>query len=162
LTINGIHRAGCQRKFQLVSLKSLKTSLYWKLKIWLTMPEIRSLPAPTQIVEESIIGPTLGQEALNQRFVIYGEAGLLFVVINIMVALYMLKVVLVAIAALVFKSFLSLGHLAQLGGSIDLPVSQVNLCWRSYSIDANVLNFSERIKEWASHGVGCLMRLVAG
>ena len=67
-----------------------------------------SLPAPTQIVEESIIGPTLGKEALNQGLISM-VAGLSIVVL-FMIAYYA-KGGFIAIAALVFNIFFILGIL---------------------------------------------------
>jgi SecD/SecF fusion protein len=117
-----------------------------------------SLPAPTQIVEESIIGPTLGQEALNQGLISM-VAGLLIVVL-FMVAYYA-KGGFVAIAALVFNIFFILGILAQLGAALTLPGIAGIVLTIGMSIDANVLIF-ERIKEELRNGVGLLSAISGG
>jgi SecD/SecF fusion protein len=117
-----------------------------------------SLPAPTQIVEESIIGPTLGQEALNQGLISM-IAGLLIVVL-FMVAYYA-KGGFVAIAALIFNIFFILGILAQLGAALTLPGIAGIVLTIGMSIDANVLIF-ERIKEELRNGVGLLNAISAG
>ncbi len=117
-----------------------------------------SLPAPTQIVEESIIGPTLGKEALNQGLISM-VAGLLIVVL-FMVAYYA-KGGFVAIAALVFNIFFILGILAQLGAALTLPGIAGIVLTIGMSIDANVLIF-ERIKEELRNGVGLLSAISAG
>src|SRR5690606_16604291 len=101
-----------------------------------------SLPAPTQIVEESIIGPTLGKEAQNQG--VFSMVAGLALVILFMVAYYA-KGGLVAIAALVFNIFFILGILAQLGTALTLPGIAGIVLTIGMSIDANVLIF-ERIK----------------
>ncbi|MDN3204292.1 protein translocase subunit SecDF [Algoriphagus sediminis] len=117
-----------------------------------------SLPAPTQIVEESIIGPTLGKEALNQGLISM-VAGLVIVVL-FMVAYYA-KGGLVAISALVFNIFFILGILAQLSAALTLPGIAGIVLTIGMSIDANVLIF-ERIKEELRNGVGLLQAISAG
>lgn len=117
-----------------------------------------SLPAPTQIVEESIIGPTLGKEAQSQG-VFSMIAGLALVVL-FMVAYYA-KGGLVAIAALVFNIFFILGILAQLGTALTLPGIAGIVLTIGMSIDANVLIF-ERIKEELRNGVNLMSAISAG
>jgi SecD/SecF fusion protein len=117
-----------------------------------------SLPAPTQIVEESIIGPTLGKEAQRQG-AFSMIAGLVLVVL-FMVAYYA-KGGLVAIAALVFNIFFILGILAQLGTALTLPGIAGIVLTIGMSIDANVLIF-ERIKEELRNGVGLMAAINAG
>ncbi len=117
-----------------------------------------SLPAPTQIVEESIIGPTLGKEAQNQG-IISMIAGLALVVL-FMVAYYA-KGGLVAVAALVFNIFFILGILAQLGTALTLPGIAGIVLTMGMSIDANVLIF-ERIKDELKNGVNLLAAINTG
>jgi SecD/SecF fusion protein len=117
-----------------------------------------SLPAPTQIVEESIIGPTLGKEAQNQG-IISMIAGLALVVL-FMVAYYA-KGGLVAVAALVFNIFFILGILAQLGTALTLPGIAGIVLTMGMSIDANVLIF-ERIKDELKNGVSLLAAINTG
>lgn len=117
-----------------------------------------SLPAPTQIVEESIIGPTLGKEALNQGLISM-VAGLSIVVLFMLA--YYSKGGLVAIAALVFNIFFILGILAQLQSSLTLPGIAGIVLTIGMSIDANVLIF-ERIKEELRNGVGLIAAINAG
>ena len=117
-----------------------------------------SLPAPTKIVEEAIIGPTLGKEAQKQG-VFSMVAGLVLVVL-FMVAYYS-KGGLVAIAALVFNIFFILGILAQLGAALTLPGIAGIVLTIGMSIDANVLIF-ERIKEELANGSGLLAAISQG
>lgn len=117
-----------------------------------------SLPAPTQIVEESIIGPTLGKEAQSQG-IISMIAGLVLVVL--FMAAYYSKGGLVAIAALIFNIFFILGILAQLGTALTLPGIAGIVLTIGMSIDANVLIF-ERIKEELRNGVGLLSSIEVG
>ena len=117
-----------------------------------------SLPAPTQIVEESIIGPTLGKEAQSQG-IISMIAGLALVVL-FMVAYYA-KGGLVAVAALVFNIFFILGILAQLSTALTLPGIAGIVLTMGMSIDANVLIF-ERIKDELRNGVNLLSAINIG
>ena len=116
-----------------------------------------SLPAPTKIVEEAIIGPTLGK-AQNQG-IISMVAGLVLVVM-FMIAYYA-KGGFVAIAALVFNIFFILGILAQLGAALTLPGIAGIVLTIGMSIDANVLIF-ERIKEELRNGAGLIAAINEG
>jgi SecD/SecF fusion protein len=117
-----------------------------------------SLPAPTQIVEESIIGPTLGKEAQAQG--IFSMIGGLALVVMFMVAYYA-KGGLVAVIALVFNIFFILGILAQLGTALTLPGIAGIVLTMGMSIDANVLIF-ERIREELKNGISLLEAINIG
>ncbi|MEQ8241834.1 protein translocase subunit SecDF [Fulvivirga sp.] len=108
-----------------------------------------SLPAPTRIVEEAIVGPTLGQLAQSQGIVSI-LAGLGMVVL-FMIAYYA-KGGLVANIALVFNIFFILGILAQFNAALTLPGIAGIVLTIGMSIDANVLIF-ERIREEMKNGV---------
>ncbi|HLK98563.1 MAG TPA: protein translocase subunit SecDF, partial [Hymenobacter sp.] len=107
------------------------------------------LPAPTRIVEEAVVGPSLGQEAISQG--LYSSlAGLL--IIMAFMALYYGRAGLVADAALLFNGFLILGVLAQFAFALTLPgIAGLILVFAS-SVDANVLIF-ERVREELDHGL---------
>ncbi|MBL7866322.1 MAG: protein translocase subunit SecD, partial [Cyclobacteriaceae bacterium] len=109
-----------------------------------------SLPAPTRIVEEAIVGPTLGQVAAKQGLISV-ICGLGLVVI-FMVAYYA-KGGLVANLALLFNIFFILGILAQpaLGTALTLPGIAGIVLTMGMAVDANVLIY-ERIKEEMAHG----------
>nr|MBI1232732.1 protein translocase subunit SecDF [Cytophagales bacterium] len=117
-----------------------------------------ALPAPTRIVEEAIVGPTLGKEATNQGITSM-IAGLMLVVL-FMVAYYA-KGGFVAIAALLFNIFFILGILAQLGTALTLPGIAGIVLTIGMSIDANVLIF-ERIKEELRNGAGLMQAISSG
>jgi SecD/SecF fusion protein len=117
-----------------------------------------SLPAPTRIVEEAIIGPTLGKEARAQG-IISIVAGLGMVLI-FMVAYYS-KGGLIANIALVFNIFFILGILAQLNAALTLPGIAGIVLTIGMSIDANVLIF-ERIREEMRAGSPLLKAISSG
>ncbi len=111
-----------------------------------------SLPAPVKIVEEAIIGPTLGQKAQLQ-----GISSMLIglgLVVLFMI-LYYAKGGIVANVALLFNILFILGVLAQLNASLTLPGIAGIVLTIGMSIDANVLIF-ERIREELH--VGTLMK----
>ena len=117
-----------------------------------------SLPAPTRIVEEAIIGPTLGKEARAQG-IISIVAGLGMVLI-FMVAYYA-KGGFIANIALVFNIFFILGILAQLNAALTLPGIAGIVLTIGMSIDANVLIF-ERIREEMRAGSPLLKAISSG
>ncbi len=107
------------------------------------------LPAPTRIVEEAVVGPSLGKEAINQG--LYSSlAGL--IIIMIFMAAYYGRAGIVADVALLFNMFLIMGVLAQFGTALTLPGIAGLILVIGSSVDANVLIF-ERIREELSHGL---------
>ncbi|MBT34004.1 MAG: protein translocase subunit SecDF [Thalassobius sp.] len=101
------------------------------------------LPASPRIVEEVVVGPSLGIEAQNEG-IISVVAGLALVVI-FMIAYYA-KGGLVANVALILNIFFIFGILAQLNAALTLPGIAGIVLTIGMSIDANVLIF-ERIRE---------------
>lgn len=107
-----------------------------------------SLPAPTRIVEEAIVGPSLGKVAQNEGLISMA-AGLIIVVI-FMVAYYS-KGGWVANIALLFNIFFILGILAQFNAALTLPGIAGIVLTMGMAVDANVLIY-ERIKEEMRQG----------
>ncbi len=116
------------------------------------------LPAPTRIVSEAIIGPTLGQQAQSQGItsIIVGLA-----IVVIFMIFYYAKGGLVANAALVFNIFFIFGILAQFKTALTLPGIAGIVLTIGMSIDANVLIF-ERIREEIKNGVSLLKAISNG
>ena len=107
-----------------------------------------SLPAPTRIVEEAIVGPSLGKVAQSQGFI--SMACGLGIVVLFMVAYYA-KAGWVANIALLFNIFFILGILAQFNASLTLPGIAGIVLTMGMAVDANVLVF-ERIREELKNG----------
>lgn len=107
-----------------------------------------SLPAPTRIVEEAVVGPTLGKVAQSQGLISLG-CGLALVVL-FMVAYYS-KGGWVANVSLLFNIFFILGILAQLNAALTLPGIAGIVLTMGMAVDANVLIY-ERIKEEMRNG----------
>ena len=117
-----------------------------------------TLPAPTRIVEEGVIGPTLGKEAQSQGIKSM-VAGLLIVVVFMM--FYYAKGGVVANVALLFNIFFIMGILANLGASLTLPGIAGIVLTIGMSIDANVLIF-ERIREELRADIPLLQAISSG
>ncbi|WP_286743917.1 MULTISPECIES: protein translocase subunit SecDF [Roseivirga] len=117
-----------------------------------------SLPAPTRIVEEAVVGPTLGKEAQRQG-VTSIVAGLLIVIVFMI--FYYAKGGIVANVALLFNIFFILGILANIGSALTLPGIAGIVLTIGMSIDANVLIF-ERIREELRNGIPLLQAISSG
>ncbi len=102
-----------------------------------------ALPAPVDIVEERTVGPSLGQDSIEQGEVA-GVVGLLLVVV-IMIGYYRMAGVM-AVAALAVYVILVLGGLAGIGAALSVPGIAGLILSVGMAVDANVLIF-ERIRE---------------
>ncbi|MCC7231667.1 MAG: protein translocase subunit SecDF [Bacteroidia bacterium] len=120
--------------------------------------KVGKLPAPARIVEDTVVGPTLGQEAIS--------AGLLsFVIALIVVFLFMFSYYnnagLVADIALFANMFFIMGILASLGAVLTLPGIAGIVLTIGMSVDANILIF-ERVREELSAGKGIRLAISDG
>src|SRR5687768_13135871 len=97
-----------------------------------------SLPAPTKIVEEAIIGPTLGEVARGQGMFSV-VCGLVLVVV-FMVAYYG-KGGAVANFSLIINIFFVMGILAQLDAALTLPGIAGIVLTMGMAVDANITTF---------------------
>lgn len=107
-----------------------------------------SLPAPIVIVEETVVGPTLGAESIQNGLIsiIVG-----FLVIIVFVVATYNRAGWVADAAVVLNLFFLLGVLASLNASLTLPGIAGILLSLAIAVDANVL-INERVKEDLNEG----------
>lgn len=101
------------------------------------------LPAPTSIVEEAVVGSTLGSEAVNSG-VISSVVGLIIVLVFMLA--YYNRAGLVADLALLINLFFLMGIMASLKATLTLPGIAGIVLTIGMAVDANVLIF-ERIKE---------------
>lgn len=106
------------------------------------------LPAPARIVEENIVGPTLGQEAIKSGLISFGLA---LVVILLFMAAYYSKSGLVANVALIANMFFIMGILTSLGAVLTLPGIAGIVLTIGLAVDANILIF-ERVREELAMG----------
>ncbi len=101
------------------------------------------LPAKAHIVEESVVGPTLGQEAIDSGLMSFGIA---LLVILLFMAAYYSKSGLVANVALIANMFFIMGILTSLGAVLTLPGIAGIVLTIGLAVDANILIF-ERVRE---------------
>jgi len=108
------------------------------------------VPAPARIIQDTVVGPSLGQESIN--------AGLLsFVIAFVLVLLYMglfyKSAGWVADFALLTNVFLLMGFLVSFGAVLTLPGIAGIVLTMGMAVDANVIIY-ERIKEELRGGKG--------
>jgi SecD/SecF fusion protein len=101
------------------------------------------LPAPAKIVSDYIVGPSLGQQAIDSGLASFIIA---FVVILAFMALYYSKAGWVANFALVINLFFIIGVLAGFNLVLTLPGIAGIVLTIGLSVDANILIF-ERVRE---------------
>jgi SecD/SecF fusion protein len=117
------------------------------------------LPAPARIIQEEIVGPSLGQEAIDS-----GLRSFIFsfiVVLLFMVFYYSHRGGLIADFALVANLFFIFGVLASFQATLTLPGIAGLVLTMGMSVDANVLIF-ERIREELKAGKGMSLAISDG
>ena len=116
------------------------------------------LPAPAKIVGEYVVGPSLGETAINNGLLSFVLA---FVVILVFMALYYNKAGWVANLALVINLFFIMGILVSLGAVLTLPGIAGIILVIGLSVDANILIF-ERVREELLLGKGTALSIKEG
>ena len=116
------------------------------------------LPAPARILEENVVGPSLGQEAIN--------SGLWSLIIAfILVLIYMMffynKAGIASDLALIVNIFFMFGVLASFGTVLTLPGLAGIVLTLGMAVDSNVIIF-ERIKEEIRAGKGLRTAIADG
>ena len=102
-----------------------------------------ALPAPVKIIEERIVGPSLGADSV--------KAGTYYVLLGLALVLVFLLIYyklsgIIADFALIWNILLVLAVLASLGATLTLPGIAALILTVGMSVDANVIIF-ERIRE---------------
>ena len=109
------------------------------------------LPAPARIIQDTVVGPSLGAESINASLIS-------FVIAFILVLIYMIFFYngagVVASIALICNVFFLFGVLASFGAVLTLPGIAGIVLTLGMAVDANVIIY-ERIKEelWAGKGL---------
>jgi len=116
------------------------------------------LPAQAIIIEEAIVGPSLGKESINASLISFIVA---FVVVLLYMILYYKGAGLAASAALVVNLFFLFGVLASLGAVLTLPGIAGIVLTMGMAVDANVIIY-ERIREELRNGKGLKMAIKDG
>jgi SecD/SecF fusion protein len=116
------------------------------------------LPAPSRIMEEAVVGPSLGREAVNAGLWSFVLA---FGLVLIYMAFFYNKSGLVADLALFTNIFFLFGVLASLGAVLTLPGIAGIVLTLGMAVDANVIIY-ERIKEEIRAGKGIRLAIDDG
>jgi SecD/SecF fusion protein len=119
---------------------------------------IGKLPAPARIVQETVVGPTLGQEAINNGLLSFIVA---LIVVLIYMAFYYNRAGIVADIALLVNVFFIMGVLTSLGAILTLPGIAGIVLTIALSVDANILIF-ERVREELREGKGIALAVSEG
>lgn len=117
------------------------------------------MPAPARIVQEDIVGPSLGQESINQGM-------MSFIVALILLMLYMCGTYglipgMVANSALIVNFFFTLGILTSFQAALTMSGIAGMVLSLGMAVDANVLIY-ERTKEELKAGKGVKAALADG
>jgi SecD/SecF fusion protein len=116
------------------------------------------LPAPARIIEEAIVGPSLGEEAINA-----GMSSFIFALLLVLAYMifYYSGAGIVSNIALVANIFFIFGVLSSLGAVLTLPGIAGIILTIGMSVDANVLIY-ERIREELRNGKGLSLAISDG
>ncbi len=117
------------------------------------------MPAPARIVQEDIVGPSLGQESINQGIVSFVVA--LIVLMIYMCAMYGFIPGMVANGALFVNFFFTLGILSSFQAALTMSGIAGMVLSLGMAVDANVLIY-ERTKEELKAGKGPKQALAEG
>ena len=108
------------------------------------------MPAPTRIVQEEVVGPSLGAQSIKQGIISFIVAFVLLMVYMIM--LYGFIPGLMADCALLFNLFFTLGILTSFQAALTMPGIAGIVLTLGTAVDANVLIY-ERTKEELRKGL---------
>ena len=116
------------------------------------------LPAPARILEEQVVGPTLGKESVQKGM---WSMVFAFILVLIYMVFFYKKAGYVADVALLVNVFFLFGVLACLGSVLTLPGIAGIVLTLGMAVDSNVIIF-ERIKEEVKAGKGIKLAVADG
>ena len=117
------------------------------------------MPAPARIVQEEVVGPTLGAQSIQQGLWSFAIAFVLLMIF--MLVMYDFIPGMLANCALLINLFFTLGILASFQSALTMPGIAGIVLTLGTAVDANVLIY-ERIKEEMRSGKGIKQALQAG
>lgn len=117
------------------------------------------MPAPAHIVQEEVVGPTLGAQSIEQGIVSFAIAFVLLIVF--MIVIYNFIPGFVAIGALLLNVFFTLGILTSFQAALTMSGIAGMVLSLGTGVDANVLIY-ERIKEELRTGKGMKQAIDSG
>ena len=116
------------------------------------------LPAPARIIQDTVVGPSLGQESINAGMMSFILA---FILVLIYMVFYYHTAGMVAGIALICNLFFLLGVLVSFGAVLTLPGIAGIVLTMGMAVDANVIIY-ERVKEELRAGKGLALSLKEG
>lgn len=116
-----------------------------------------ALPVPVSVMESRVVGPSLGQESIDNSL-LAGTVGFIIILL-FMIVMYRLPG-LVANVALILYVVITLGYLSLLGVTLTLPGIAGFILSIGMAIDANIIIY-ERLKEELSWGKTLIAALEA-
>ena len=116
------------------------------------------LPAPARILEEQVVGPSLGKEAVQKGM---WSMVFAFILVLVYMVFFYKKAGFVADIALLVNVFFLFGVLACLGSVLTLPGIAGIVLTLGMAVDSNVIIF-ERIKEEIKAGKGIRLAISDG
>jgi SecD/SecF fusion protein len=117
------------------------------------------MPAPAHIVQEEVVGPTLGAQSIKQGIISFIIAFILLIIY--MVAMYNVIPGMIANCALIVNVFFTLGILTSFQAALTMSGIAGMVLSLGTAVDANVLIY-ERIKEELRTGKGMKQAVAAG
>ncbi|MDE6858537.1 MAG: protein translocase subunit SecD, partial [Alistipes sp.] len=108
------------------------------------------VPAPARIIQDTVVGPSLGQESINAGLLSFVIA---FVLVLLYMGIYYKTAGWMADIALLSNVFLLIGVLVSFGAVLTLPGIAGIVLTMGMAVDANVIIY-ERIKEELRGGKG--------
>ena len=117
------------------------------------------MPAPARIVQEEVVGPTLGAQSIQQGIISFIIAFVLLMIY--MICMYDLIPGMMANCALIVNLFFTLGILTSFQAALTMSGIAGMVLSLGTAVDANVLIY-ERIKEELKGGLGLKQALAAG
>ena len=101
------------------------------------------LPAPAVIVQEAVVGPSLGQESIHRGLISFILA---FIIVLLYMVVFYNRGGWVSVVALITNIFLLMGVLASIGSVLTMPGIAGIVLTLAMAVDGNVIIY-ERIKE---------------
>ncbi len=120
--------------------------------------ESGKLPAPASIIQDQVVGPSLGQDSINSGMTSFLLA---FVLVLLYMCLYYNRGGWYSSVALILNVFLLFGVLVSFGAVLTLPGIAGIVLTMGMAVDANVIIY-ERIKEELRAGKGLGLAVVEG
>ncbi len=116
------------------------------------------VPAPARIIQDTVVGPSLGQESINAGLLSFVLA---FALVLLYMGLFYRTAGWMADIALLCNVFLLMGVLVSFGAVLTLPGIAGIVLTMGMAVDANVIIY-ERIKEELRGGKGLSMAIKDG